>query len=123
MRHKREQVPVLITEAPPNPDAEFNYRRRRYAITMGIRVICLLLAAATYHIIWLWPAFAAGAVALPWIAVLLANDPLPKKASRFQRYAGANLRAIEAPHAPADVGPRTEPVDDRRTDRACRDER
>lgn len=93
-RDKRPQ-PALITGAPPNPQAEFDYRRRRYAITMGIRVICLILAAVTYHIIWLWPIFAAGAIVLPWIAVVLANDRLPRQSSRFQRYVGA-APAIES---------------------------
>ncbi len=90
---KREQ-PILITEAPPSPKAELDYRRRRYAITMGIRVVCLILAAAFHNIIWLWPVFAVGAIALPWIAVVLANDRLPAKSSRFQRYAGVPNRQL-----------------------------
>ena len=91
---KRSEQPILITEAPPSPKAELDYRRRRYAITMGIRVVCLVLAAAFHNIIWLWPVFAAGALALPWIAVLLANDRLPAKSSRFQRYAGVPDRQL-----------------------------
>lgn len=82
--------PILITEAPPSPRAELDYRRRRYAITMGIRVVCLILAAAFHTIIWLWPIFAVGALALPWIAVVLANDRLPNRSPRFQRYAAAH---------------------------------
>lgn len=97
LHRQRGQQPVLITAAPPSPQAAFDYRRRRYALTMGIRVVCLLLAAAFYHIVWLWPVFAAGAVALPWIAVVLANDRLPSKSSRFQRYAGvADDRTVPA---------------------------
>lgn len=99
LHRQRGEQPVLITAAPPSPQAAFDYRRRRYALTMGIRVLCLLLAAAFYHIVWLWPIFAAGAVALPWIAVVLANDSLPRKSSRFQRYAGVAQ----------DRAPRTEP--------------
>ncbi len=95
MRLGRAHAPVVITGAPPDPQAEFDYRRRRYAITMGIRVVCLLIAAAAYRIIWLWPIFAAAAIVLPWVAVLLANDRLPQKSSRFQRYAGAAAPAIE----------------------------
>ncbi len=96
LRRHHRAPPVLITEAPPSPQAELDYRRRRYAFTMGLRVICLLLAAAFYHIVWLWPIFAAGAIVLPWVAVVLANDRLPTKPSRFQRYVGlAPDRGIE----------------------------
>lgn len=91
-RHDNDAT--LITEAPPDPQAEYNYRRKRYGITMGIRVVCLVLAAVSYQVVWLWPIFAAGAIALPWIAVVLANDQLPRKSSRFQRYAGAERREL-----------------------------
>ena len=91
---KKHEQPILITEAPPSPKAELDYRRRRYAITMGIRVVCLVLAAAFHNIIWLWPVFALGALVLPWVAVLLANDRLPAKSSRFQRYAGVPDRQL-----------------------------
>lgn len=84
-RHRGDE-PVVITGAPMSPRAEYEYRRRRYALTMGMRVVCLILAAVFYHIIWLWPIFAVGAIALPWIAVVLANDRLPEKPSHFQRY-------------------------------------
>lgn len=89
---RRGEDPVLITEAPPNPDAAFAYRRRRYALTMGLRVVCLLLAAAFYRDVYVWPIFAAGAVVLPWVAVVLANDRLRAEPSRFQRYVGLDRR-------------------------------
>lgn len=80
--------PELITNAPASPRAEFDYRRKRYAITMGIRIVCLIVAALSYRIIWLWPIFAVAAILLPWFAVVLANDRLPTNPSRFQRYLG-----------------------------------
>lgn len=90
--------PVLITEAPPNPQAAFDYRRRRYALTMAVRVVCLILAAVFYRHLYIWPAFAAGALVLPWVAVVLANDQLRAKPSRFQRFAGltSDTRSLEA---------------------------
>jgi len=91
---KQAADPILITEAPLSPRAELDYRRKRYAITMGIRVVCLILAAAFHTIIWLWPIFALGALALPWIAVLLANDRLPSNSSRFQRLAREEQRQL-----------------------------
>jgi Flp pilus assembly protein TadB len=100
---RRSEEPILITEAPQSPQAELNYRRRRYAITMGIRVVCLILAAAFHNIIWLWPVFALGALALPWIAVLLANDRLPNNSTRFQRYAGAGPEQLAQKPDPSKV--------------------
>jgi DUF3099 family protein len=84
----RGEQPVLITEAPPSPQAAFDYRRRRYALTMAVRVLCLILAAVFYRHLYVWPVFAVGALVLPWIAVVLANDQLRAKPSRFQRFAG-----------------------------------
>lgn len=102
MRHgsedrRRAGDPILITEAPPSPRAELQYRQKRYAITMGIRVVCLILVAVFHSTIWLWPIFAVGAIALPWIAVLLANDHLPKNSTRFQRFGGAPPKELPGP--------------------------
>jgi hypothetical protein len=45
--------------------------------------------------------FAIGAVVLPWMAVLIANDRPPKKALKVNRYAGhpAPDRALPAPES------------------------
>lgn len=94
---RRAGDPILITEAPQSPRAELQYRQRRYAITMGIRVVCLILVAVFHSTIWLWPIFAVGAIALPWIAVLLANDRLPTNSTRFQRFGGPQPKELPAP--------------------------
>ncbi len=46
-------------------------RMRNYAISMGIRTACVICVAVIDH--WTRWLFVAGAVALPYIAVLLAN--------------------------------------------------
>ena len=46
-------------------------RQKRYLISMGVRTLCFLLAVVTSG--WLRWAFIAGAVLLPYIAVVLAN--------------------------------------------------
>ena len=47
---------------------------------MGLRVVCLLGAVLTYGFsLWLAIAFIVGGAALPWCAVLIANDGPPKK--------------------------------------------
>ena len=80
--------PVLITEAQPSLDEQLSARRTKYLIMMSVRVVCLVLAATFYHTPWLMAIFIAGAVALPWMAVLIANDRPPKKALKVHRFGG-----------------------------------
>lgn len=95
----RHDEPVLITEAELSLEEQFRARRRKYTIMMATRAVCLVLAAVTYHTVWLMAIFIVGAVALPWMAVLIANDRPPKKAEKTNRYEGHPdpSRAIEAP--------------------------
>jgi Protein of unknown function (DUF3099) len=103
MRRQRHPAAQVITEAPPNPRDEYDYRRKRYLATMSVRILCLILAAVFYKFIWVWPFFAAGALVLPWVAVVLANDRLPRNGTRFQRYSGLDdTRAIAPPRPPQD---------------------
>lgn len=86
-RSGRDQ-PVLITEAQRSLEEQHNARRRKYAVMMATRVVCLVLAAVFYRIPWLMAIFAIAAVALPWMAVLIANDRPPKKAVKVNRLGG-----------------------------------
>jgi Protein of unknown function (DUF3099) len=83
-----DSEPVLITEAQPSLDEQLSARRTKYLIMMGIRVVCLVLAATFYRTPWLMAIFVVGAVALPWMAVLIANDRPPKKALKVHRFGG-----------------------------------
>jgi hypothetical protein len=74
----RNPASVLITDADGSRLDEHGYRARRYALTMAIRVICLLVAVLVRGTAFMWVAI-AGAVVLPWAAVIMANDRLPKK--------------------------------------------
>ena len=78
--------PVLITEAEPSQDDQHAARKKRYVITMLIRGVSLVLAAATYQIVWLMLIFAVLGTVLPWIAVVMANDRPPKKRLDVNRY-------------------------------------
>jgi Flp pilus assembly protein TadB len=95
----RDQEPVLITEAQPSLDDQLSARRTKYLIMMSTRIVCLIAAAAFYHNPWLLAIFVTGAVVLPWIAVLVANDRPPKKAQKPSRFDGHPdpARAITAP--------------------------
>lgn len=63
--------PVAITDLPPSPAEEQAGRVRRYAITMGIRTLCVIACVFTPGWWLLVPAL--GAVFLPYVAVVLAN--------------------------------------------------
>jgi hypothetical protein len=81
-----EDSPILITDAAQSHADELATRRRRYSIMMSLRVPCLVLAAVFYHTPWLAAALVILSVPLPWMAVIIANDRLPIKATRFRRY-------------------------------------
>lgn len=78
--------PILITDAHRSRIDEHNARRKRYTITMGLRIVCLVLAAVFYQIVWLMAILVVLACVLPWMAVLIANDRPPKKAEKVNRY-------------------------------------
>lgn len=85
-RRSTDEKATLITSAEPSLTEQFNARRKKYVIMMSTRVLCLILAASFYHIPWLMGIFVAGAVVLPWAAVLVANDRPPKQASKLSRF-------------------------------------
>ena len=78
--------PVLITDAPMSYEDELAVRKRRYKIMMGLRIPCMVLAAVFYQIPWLAVTLLVVSIPLPWIAVLVANDRLPRKAEQANRY-------------------------------------
>lgn len=78
MKHTRSAPSV--TSLPQSPQDEANKRVRHYAITMGIRTVCFILMAVVYPVGWWTFVFAAGAIFLPYIAVVAANagsDSIP----------------------------------------------
>ncbi len=83
VRHRHADQPPLITDAPASPDDEYERRRKRYAIMMATRAICVVAAALTYHVsIWLAVGLVVGGAVLPWSAVIMANDRPPKRRRR-----------------------------------------
>lgn len=82
-REQRERAAV-ITAAPESLPDQLRRRQVRYAAMMGLRLVCLLGAALVvaaevpYAMVWV-AVFVVGMVALPWMAVLIANDRPPKK--------------------------------------------
>jgi hypothetical protein len=91
---QRGTDPVLITDAARSYEEELATRKRRYKITMGMRIPLMLLAAAFYQIPWLAVTLLVLSIPLPWIAVLMANDRPPRKKESVSRYQ-RNRRELE----------------------------
>lgn len=108
LHHRRNSQAQLITSAPMSPDQEFYRRRRRYAILMGTRAVCVLAAALTYRIsLVLALALAGGGAILPWCAVIIANGRLlDRRRQRPVRTPGADQpRALPPGGRQADHNP------------------
>lgn len=71
-RQRHEQDAVRITSAAPSRGEGIAAREKRYLISMGIRVLCFVGAIAVGPG-WLRWVLIAGAVVLPYVAVVMAN--------------------------------------------------
>jgi hypothetical protein len=67
----KKPVQQSVTSLPPSPDEERRTRMIRYSVAMSVRLVCVVLAFIIPDW-WRW-LFVAGAVILPYIAVVLAN--------------------------------------------------
>jgi hypothetical protein len=79
---------AVITDAQRSLDDQLRSRQIRYLVMMSIRAVCLILAAVLVStkppLLPLWLTLCvAGMVLLPWFAVLVANDRLPKDEHRL----------------------------------------
>ena len=102
VRRYRSDAPTVITNAPENAAEEFERRRRRYAIMMASRAICVIIAALVYRESALLAlAFVIGGAVLPWSAVIMANDRPPKKRRARIGFVGTPLdRALPGGRRP-----------------------
>lgn len=76
-RTPRGQEVFSITSAPESHSSELGTREKRYAISMGIRTLCFIGAViVTGPLRWV---LIAGAVILPYTAVILANAGVRRK--------------------------------------------
>lgn len=93
------QTVTNITSMPQSVEDERRARMWRYAIMMGIRVACFL-AMIWVRGPWIF-VFAAGAIFLPYFAVVIANSVRVRRAS-IERPG-----AIEVLYPPAEWFPGT----------------
>ena len=103
VRRTHDDQPALITSAPQSSGDEYDKRRKKYAIMMAIRALCVLLAATTYRVSFvLAMAFVIAGVVLPWSAVLIANDRPPKRRAVDLGYVQVPAERALPPGAEAD---------------------
>lgn len=95
MRRRKHDEPVLITDAAPSFDEEQRHRKRVYAVVMVVHLVGFTAAGLLAHIWWLALGIVAVTGALPWVAVLLANDRTSRRGQRRMRGGG---HAIEDRH-------------------------
>lgn len=72
-----------ITTLPPSPEAERRSRMIKYTIAMSIRVLCIV--AMLFAQGWWLVVCAAGAIFLPYFAVVIANVGSPSRQSEVLR--------------------------------------
>jgi len=118
------------TSLPPSPQEDESSRIRKYMVTMGIRIACLILMVVVQPFGWYTWVFAAGAVFLPYFAVVIANVgkdahetvaespdlslPAPQPAAPAEDDVPKVIRIAESPRAPhpaADAPAPTAPTD------------
>jgi Flp pilus assembly protein TadB len=100
MRRTHPDQPALITTAHESPDDEYDRRRKKYAVMMALRALCVLAAALTYRAsIWLALGLVVGGAVLPWCAVLIANDgPAKKRAPHLAHVVANTERGLPSGH-------------------------
>lgn len=87
MRNKRDtrDEPVRITTATRPRSQDIAARQRRYLFSMSIRTICFVLAILFRNTPATW-FFVAGAVFLPYVAVVIANAGASPDPGGMQAY-------------------------------------
>ena len=72
MVRRKAEDPVRITSATRSHSEDIAGRQRRYLISMAIRTACFVLAIIFRDTAAVW-FLVAGAVVLPYVAVVIAN--------------------------------------------------
>ncbi|MDT0118233.1 DUF3099 domain-containing protein [Microbacterium sp. PRF11] len=95
------------TSLPKAPREDADNRFAKYMVMMGIRIACFIAMAVVQPYGWYTFVFAAGAIFLPYLAVIVAN--VGQDAARTT--AVNPERALEAPRpAPAAAAASDEPL-------------
>jgi hypothetical protein len=98
-RIQRREEAVRITTAASNRADDIAARQKRYLLSMSLRSACFVgaVVAALAGLDWLWPFLIAGALVLPYIAVVLANNSATRGDGFELRGAGPVRPQLTAP--------------------------
>ena len=101
MRKVRRGSAHLVTEAQRSKSEDISYRERRYLIMMAIRVVCFVIAVIVFANGggWLTAIPAAGAIAIPYFAVVFANGGREPTSTRGFHPYEPNLPTVYQPPA------------------------
>ncbi|MBG6085768.1 DUF3099 domain-containing protein [Zhihengliuella flava] len=100
----REPETHKITEADESHSVDVHSRMFKYTLTMAIRVVCFIAAFFFLDSWFVWVCL-AGAVLLPWVAVVVANG-----AGRDHLRESGASSVID--HAPQDALTAPEPAEE-----------
>ncbi|WP_296632035.1 DUF3099 domain-containing protein [Rhodoluna sp.] len=100
--------PQSITNLANSPEHDRKVRMLRYTVAMTIRIICIVLAMLVQG--WLMWLFFAGAIFLPYFAVVLANGQVGTK-TKTATAATAPTLSIGADAFTSAPAPDTKPND------------
>ena len=89
----KKQPIQSVTSLPPSPDAERRSRMIKYTVAMSIRLVCFIVAIFIHNWWALIPI--AGALLLPYVAVVLANTVMQPPLTEVER--PGNL--VPVPHS------------------------
>ena len=93
----------LVTQARRPMSEDIRYRQNRYLLMMGIRLLCFIAALLMFvnHLGWLAVIPAAGAILIPYFAVVFANGGRePSNTRGFMEYQ-PNLPVTRDPAGPS----------------------
>ena len=78
-----KKVQQSATTLPASPEHERHVRMVKYSVAMGVRMLCIVMLLFVQG--WWLILFAAGAIFLPYFAVVIANVAAAPKHSNIVR--------------------------------------
>lgn len=104
--HHHDQGPTVhrITEAQESHTVEQHSRVLKYTISMSVRLACFIAAFFVHG--WLQWVFLAGAIVLPYVAVVIANGgaDVTKRQPPAEYFAGEDPRSLPSGATPGAGG-------------------
>lgn len=95
-RTHRDDDPVRITTAATSRSAQIAQRQRRYLYSMALRTACVIGAVVAGPGAFRW-VLVAGAVFLPYVAVVMANVPVGRDTTPLEEVTQQRPQLPSAP--------------------------